>query len=141
MKIAKEFKWEMGHRLTFHQGVCKNLHGHSYKMMVEIEGEADQNGMVLDYYNMKQIIGPVVDELDHGFIVLDRDRELIEFLEKLGSKHVVVDFEATAENLCHYFLMKIKDTNLPSNVEKIKVKIFETENTYAQEELSIKNVQ
>jgi len=41
MKIAKEFKWEMGHRLPEHFGQCKNIHGHSYKMLVEFEGEID----------------------------------------------------------------------------------------------------
>ena len=39
MKIAKEFRWEMGHRLPEHFGLCKNIHGHSYKMVVEFEGE------------------------------------------------------------------------------------------------------
>ena len=39
MKIAKEFRWEMGHRLPEHFGLCKNIHGHSYKMIVEFEGE------------------------------------------------------------------------------------------------------
>ena len=41
MKIAKEFNWEMGHRLPEHFGKCKNIHGHSYKMMVELEGDLD----------------------------------------------------------------------------------------------------
>ena len=61
MKIAKEFRWEMGHRLKFHKGKCINLHGHSYKMMVEFTGDVDENGMVLDYYDVKEIISPLVD--------------------------------------------------------------------------------
>ncbi len=135
MKIAKEYNWEMGHRLPFHEGKCKNLHGHSYKCMVEICGEPDANGMVLDYYDMKTIIQPVIDELDHSFMVYSQDKEVLEFLNQINSKKVVVDFQSTAENICLYLLGKIKETSLPKNIKSVKVKVLETENTYAEEEI------
>ena len=137
MKIAKEFTWEMGHRLTFHKGKCKNLHGHSYKCMVELTGEPDQNGMVLDYYDVKKIIEPLIDEMDHSFMVFSSDKELMHALQTLNSRYVVVDFETTAENICIYLLRKIKSSNLPKNISALKVKVFETENTYAKEETCI----
>lgn len=134
MKIAKEFTWEMGHRLTFHQGKCINLHGHSYKCMVELSGTPDENGMILDYYDMKNVVGPIIDEMDHSFMVYQKDTEVIQALQKLNSRMVIVDFESTAENLCLYLLAKIKESNLPENINAIKVKVLETENTYAEEE-------
>lgn len=137
MKIAKEYSWEMGHRLPFHEGKCKNMHGHSYKCMVELNGEPDKNGMVLDYYDMKTIIQPIIDELDHSFMVYSEDKEVIEFLDKINSRKVVVDFQSTAENICLFLLKKIKEANLPGNIKSIKVKVLETENTYAEEEISI----
>lgn len=137
MKIAKEFRWEMGHRLPFHNGKCKNLHGHSYKCMIELSGNAEENGMVLDYYDVKKIIEPIIENLDHSFMVYKEDYELLELLEKLNSKMVVVNFQSTAENICMFLLDEIKKTELPSNINKIKVRIFETENTYAEEEISI----
>ena len=48
MKVAKEFKWEMGHRLPEHFGNCKNIHGHSYKMIAEFEGRLNENDMIID---------------------------------------------------------------------------------------------
>lgn len=138
MKIAKEFKWEMGHRLPFHLDKCRNLHGHSYKMLVEIEGSKDENGMVLDYYDMKKVVGPLVDELDHAFMVYDKDKELIEVLDKLESKYVLVEFHSTAENMVNYFADKIKETGLPDNINSLKIRIYETSSTYAEEEFSIK---
>ena len=138
MKIAKEYNWEMGHRLPFHEGKCKNLHGHSYKCMVELNGEPDANGMVLDYYDMKSIIQPIIDDLDHAFMVYEKDNEVLEFLDKINSRKVVVDFQSTAENICLYLLKKIKGTNLPKNIKSVKVKVLETENTYAEEEISLK---
>lgn len=137
MKIAKEFRWEMGHRLLCHKGKCFNLHGHSYKLLVEFTGGVENNGMVFDYFDVKNIVGPIVDELDHAFIISNKDTELLEAIKKLNSKHVVVDFESTAENLCHYFLKKIKEADLPKNITDIMVKIFETENTYAEESLCL----
>ncbi len=137
MKIAKEFKWEMGHRLPFHDGKCINLHGHSYKLLVEFSGDIDKNGMVLDYYDVKKIVGPIVEDLDHSFMVNQTDNELIEVLDKLNSKKVVVPFESTAENICLFFLEKIKNADLPQNINRIMVKVFETESTYAEEEIKL----
>ncbi|PKL81934.1 MAG: 6-carboxytetrahydropterin synthase [Ignavibacteriae bacterium HGW-Ignavibacteriae-3] len=135
MKIAKEFSWEMGHRLPFHNGKCKHLHGHSYKCMVELTGDPDSNGMVMDYFDVKKIIAPIIDELDHSFMVSRNDKEVIEMLDKLNSRKVVVDFESTAENICLYLLNKVKSSNIPDNVKAIKVRVFETENTYAEDEI------
>lgn len=134
MRIAKEFRWEMGHRLPFHKDKCRNIHGHSYKMVFEIEGNLDENGMILDYYEIKNIIQPMIDELDHSFIVKSDDAEVIDFLKKIDSKHVIIDFESTAENLVYYFLNHIKPEDLPYGIRKIKIRVHETENTYAEAE-------
>ncbi|MGK9368699.1 6-pyruvoyl trahydropterin synthase family protein [Melioribacter sp. Ez-97] len=138
MKIAKEFKWEMGHRLPFHKGKCKNLHGHTYRCMVEIDGTPDENGMVLDYYELKRIIDPIIEEMDHSFMVCSKDAELMNILKSLETKTVVVDFDSTAENICLYLLDRIKKAGLPENIKKVKVRVLETENSYAEDELSLR---
>ena len=137
MKIAKEFRWEMGHRLKFHKGKCINLHGHSYKLLIEFAGEVDEKGMVLDYFDVKEIVGPIIENLDHSVIIYNNDVELLDAIKKLNSDYVLVDFESTAENLCHYFLNKIRETSLPGNITDIMVKVFETENTYAEESICL----
>lgn len=137
MKIAKEFTWEMGHRLSFHSGKCKNLHGHSYKCWIELSGDPNSNGMVLDYYDLKKIVEPILDDLDHSFMVYKNDKELIDLLNKLNSRFVVVDFETTAENICLYLLEKVKSSKLPENIHSIKMRVLETENSYAEESLLI----
>lgn len=135
MKIAKEFRWEMGHRLQCHKGKCYNLHGHSYKLLVEFTGKVESSGMVIDYFDVKEIVAPIVEELDHTVLVWDKDTTLLDALQKLNSNHIIIQYESTAENLCNYFLDKIRSCNLPSNITSIKVKVFETENTYAEEEI------
>ena len=137
MKIAKEFRWEMGHRLPEHFGLCKNIHGHSYKMIVEFEGELDKNQMVIDYYDVEKIINPVIEKLDHAFMVNVNDKMVLEFLEKMKSKKVVVDFNSTAENICSYLLSEIRKTDLPSNISSVKVRVYETQFDYAEEQIEL----
>lgn len=137
MKIAKEFRWEMGHRLPEHFGLCKNIHGHSYKMIIEFEGELDQNQMVIDYYDVEKIINPIVQNLDHSFMVNKDDKVVLEFLEKMNSKKVVVDFNSTAENICLYLISEIKRSKLPANISSLKVRVYETQFDYAEETMEI----
>jgi 6-pyruvoyltetrahydropterin/6-carboxytetrahydropterin synthase len=138
MKIAKEFNWEMGHRLPEHFGKCKNIHGHSYKMLVEIEGELNDKGMVMDYYDLRDVIDPIVEELDHSFMANEKDLPVVEFLEKMKSKRMIVDFDSTVENITTYFLNRIKNAKLPSNIKKLKVRVCETPDDYAEEEITLK---
>lgn len=138
MKIAKEFRWEMGHRLPEHFGLCKNIHGHSYKMLVEFEGELNKDQMVIDYYDVEKIINPIIQKLDHAFMVNNNDKVVLEFLEKMNSKKVVVDFDATAENICKYLLNEITKFSLPENVHSLKVRVYETPFEYAEDVLNLK---
>lgn len=137
MKIAKEFKWEMGHRLPEHFGQCKNIHGHSYKMRIELEGEPDSSGMVMDYYILEKIVNPLVEKLDHAFLVYKEDKEVISFLEKLNSKKVVVNFQSTVENLVTYFLEKLRRSEFPANVKSVKVRVHETSEDYAEDSINL----
>jgi 6-pyruvoyltetrahydropterin/6-carboxytetrahydropterin synthase len=132
MRIAKEFTWEMGHRLPEHFGKCKNIHGHSYKMIVELEGSVEDNGMVMDYFDLKKIVIPMIEEVDHSFMVYQEDKEVISFLKKMNSKMVVVEFQSTVENICSYFMNKINKIDFPPNIKFIKVRIYETSDDYAE---------
>lgn len=138
MKIAKEFRWEMGHRLPDHFGLCKNIHGHSYKMLVEFDGKIDKQGMIIDYYDVEKIISPIIEKLDHSFMVNKNDKVVLEFLEKMNSKKVVVDFQSTAENICLFLLNEIEKASLPDNVNEIKVRVYETTHDYAEEKLTLR---
>ena len=138
MKIAKDFRWEMAHRLQCHKGKCFNLHGHSYRMEVEFEGSINPNtGMVLDYFDVKDIVAPLVDKLDHTVLIWEKDTLLLQKISELNSAHVIVPFETTAENLTDYFLQEISKANLPKEITKIKVRVCETETTYAENELML----
>lgn len=125
----------MGHRLPAHFGKCKNIHGHSYKLIIEIEGDIDSNGMVMDYYELKKIMNPIIEDLDHAFMVYNEDNQVIEFLDKINSKKVVVSFQSTVENICSYILKKVSESKIPSNIHKLKIRVCETPDDYAETEM------
>ncbi len=130
--ISKRFRWEMGHRLPMHEGLCRNLHGHSYTAEVFLTGEPDASGMVMDYFDVSALVRPLIDQLDHCFIVDSADEAVLEFLTTHRLKTVVMHAPTTAENLAVYFLEGILG-RLPNthSIHSIAVTIHETERTSA----------
>ena len=69
MQITKEFSFDAAHKLEWHSGKCKNLHGHTYKLLVTLEGDLNENGIVLDFGDIKKIVKEnVMEKLDHSFL-------------------------------------------------------------------------
>ncbi len=135
MKISKQYHWEMGHRLPFHKGLCKNIHGHSYRMNVEITGGLDKNGMVIDFYELNKIVKPIIDKYDHAFLCWKDDKKVLDFLTKNKMKKVVVEYHSTVENICSDFVSKIMNELLDikgHKFEELTVKIYESPNSYAE---------
>jgi 6-pyruvoyltetrahydropterin/6-carboxytetrahydropterin synthase len=138
-RIAKDFRWEMAHRLPEHTGGCRNVHGHSYRMWIELAGEPDEQGMVLDYFDLKKVVNPLVAEIDHSFLCDRTDVLIVDFLESSGLKAVYVDFPTTAENLAKWFFERLKaifqpmgDDSSMKHLRELRVRIQETERTYAE---------
>lgn len=133
MKIAKQFHWEMGHRLPFHEAGCANIHGHSYGMWVELEGGVDENGMLLDYGIMKEVIQPIIKELDHAFLCDESDEIMVPFLKTTDFKVVYVPFTTTAEHISEYLIDRVWDALLRYNtISRITLRLQETGNSYAE---------
>lgn len=68
-RVTKEFTFDAAHYLKEYHGKCENLHGHTYRMSVTIEGSIQQNGLVMDFAELKQIVTEkVISKLDHANI-------------------------------------------------------------------------
>jgi 6-pyruvoyltetrahydropterin/6-carboxytetrahydropterin synthase len=68
MKIYKEFRFDSAHFLPNvppdHK--CANMHGHTYTIEIHVEDELDPKlGWVLDYNDLRRVVEPLVDQLDH----------------------------------------------------------------------------
>lgn len=135
MKISKEYRWEMGHRLPFHKGLCRNIHGHSYRMSVELTGSLNKNGMVIDFFDLNKIVKPIIENFDHAFLCWDGDKKVKDFLVKNKMKKVIVNYHSTVENICSDFLDIIGNKLLKIKSHKINeltIKIYESPNSYAE---------
>lgn len=125
----------MGHRLPFHKGLCKNIHGHSYRMNVEITGRLDKNGMVIDFFDLNKIVKPIIEKYDHAFLCWSGDKKVLNFLTKNKMKKVVVNYHSTVENICIDFTDKLTNELLDikgHKFEELTVKIYESPNSYAE---------
>lgn len=138
MTVAKRFRWEAAHRLPWHDGPCDNLHGHSYRMTVELEGTPDARGMLIDFQDVKRALKPLVDAWDHAILVAETDTELLNIAKQTGWKHAVLPCDTTAENLsahvAEHFCTEAGDTLRARNVETVRVRLAETETCYAEAE-------
>lgn len=132
-RIAKDFRWEMAHRLPEHDGGCRNVHGHSYRLWVELEGEPQASGMVLDYFDLKKLVDPMIAEIDHSFLCDRSDTLICNFMAESKLKAVYVEWPTTAENICRWFFERIAATLAPmKHLTELRVRIQETERTYAE---------
>lgn len=138
VRIGKEYNWEMSHRLPFHEGDCINIHGHSYKMLVVLEGEVNENRMLIDFYDIDKLINPLLSQLDHAFLVDSNDTEIIDFLDSKGFKKYVMDDFSTAEDISKHILEYLKPKmSAFDNISFIKIRIYETIDAWAESESNL----
>lgn len=130
-----------GHFITY-DGVCETLHGHNYRARVEIEGELDENQLVVDFGVVKTIMRRLVDELDHKMLLpLENPRIVLheqddEVHVSYGKRRYVFPSHdvvllpvanTTAELLARHLAQRLKDelgvtesTNLSSLVVEVE---------------------
>ena len=139
IRITKAYKFDMAHALPGHDGLCSNIHGHSYELLVTLIGEpisdsaSPKFGMVIDFKDLKKIIkGLIVDELDHSMILRkDTPEDLLNAFKKHYERIVLVDYQPTSENMIIDFANRIREA-LPDNVKLHHLKLWETVTSYTE---------
>ena len=131
--VTKTVKFDAAHVLTNHQGLCKNLHGHTYRVDVSVaQAEDDTRDMVIDFKDLKGIANEVIcDRFDHAFVYNTAsagEREIAAVVEKHGMRTVVIPFRSTAENLAKMFFSDLK----PRIPGLSSVKVWETADSCAE---------
>ena len=129
----------MAHALKGHDGPCRNIHGHSYELLVTIIGEPIQEtlsphvGMLMDFGDLKKLIRTcIVDEFDHA-LVLNKESadEFLPLRSEVFGKTILVDYQPTSENLLIDFARRIKAL-LPHQVKLHNLRLRETVTSYAE---------
>jgi 6-pyruvoyltetrahydropterin/6-carboxytetrahydropterin synthase len=133
MTVTKTVRFDAAHVLTNHQGLCKNLHGHTYRVDVSVaQAPGDSGDMVIDFKDLKSIATAVVcDRFDHAFIYNTGSAgecDIAAVVERHGMRTVALPFRSTAENLARYFFDELKSriVNLSS------VRVWETADSCAE---------
>ncbi len=71
--IQREYWFSAAHRIEGHEK-CGRLHGHNYKVVVYLSSSELVGGMVLDFGLLDRAVKPIVDELDHRYIISEANR-------------------------------------------------------------------
>lgn len=140
--ISRTFEWDMGHRVTNHDSLCKNPHGHRYKMIIQVTGPLNDKqgspyqGMVFDFGLLKElIISGTVGKLDHCFMYWQEDTVMRSFaVANKDLKMHAVPFIPTVECIAQYLADEIvklfKDK--ASDIALVSLRLFETPNSQAE---------
>lgn len=108
MLIFKSFTFDSAHFLPNvpEDHKCKRMHGHTYRLTVYLEGSLDPNlGWVVDFADLKRIIKPVIDSVDH---------------------HVLNDIEGLENPTCEKMAVWLWDQIKPGMPMLAKVELWET---------------
>ena len=92
-RLTKDFYFEAAQTLPKapegHK--CRQMHGHSFKLEVSVEGERDpETGWVYDHAKISHAMKPLLEKLDHGY------------LNEIGGLE-----NPTIENMCEWFWEKL----------------------------------
>jgi 6-pyruvoyltetrahydropterin/6-carboxytetrahydropterin synthase len=117
-EVSVEQTFAAGHALRNYKGKCENVHGHNYRVRITVQGDQlDSNGLLVDFLDVKGLIGGVVDYLDHQFI-----NDLPPFDQ----------LNPSAENIAKYFYDRVSGglkNEVPVRVAEVKV--WETDTSSA----------
>ncbi|MBQ6137239.1 MAG: 6-carboxytetrahydropterin synthase QueD [Kiritimatiellae bacterium] len=131
--VTKTVKFDAAHILTNHRGLCKNLHGHTYRVDVSVAQDGDDGrDMVIDFKDLKKIASEVVCErFDHAFVYNTEsagESEIAAVVERHGMRTVAIPFRSTAENLAKMFYGELR-ARIPG---LWSVKVWETADSCAE---------
>ena len=150
LRLTKRFTFEMAHALPHYQGKCHNIHGHSYKLYVTVEGTTEfqgcnaiisaqagdpSQGMVIDFSQIKQIVEQqIISPFDHALVLPQEGSGDTGSATTLGgypANLITVDFQPTTENLLLHFA-RLLDGKLPKGTRLRSLKLYETESSCAE---------
>ena len=140
IRITREFSFEMAHALEGYDGACRQIHGHSYRLFVTVQGNPSADpadpkcGMVMDFGILKALVNRVIiSQFDHT-LAMRRHAENTALLAEIKTKFPGIcefDFQPTCENLTAHFAALI-GAELPAGVRLYSVRLHETAASFAE---------
>ncbi|AKF93197.1 6-carboxytetrahydropterin synthase QueD [Brevibacillus laterosporus] len=120
--VSKEFTFDAAHHLHAYEGKCKNLHGHTYKVVFGISGRPNEIGITVDFGDIKTIWKEQIEVyLDHRYL-----------------NETLPPMNTTAENMVAWIFEKMEESLTNSSIYQEQgvrvefVRLFETPTSYAE---------
>jgi 6-pyruvoyltetrahydropterin/6-carboxytetrahydropterin synthase len=115
LKIISGF--DAAHQLIGYKGKCENLHGHNWKVEVEVIAEnLNEIGIVMDFKELKKLTEEVISQLDHSF------------LNKISP---FTEINPSSENLARWIYLSLKNKLKGNSVNLYCVTVWESESASA----------
>lgn len=138
IRVTKVFTFDMAHALDGYNGLCKNIHGHTYHFSLTVLGtvcdneERPDNGMVIDFGLLKQLVKEsILDKFDHALVLKQSSVFLKSENIRSNERFITTPFQPTCENLLLYFVNTIGQL-LPSQITLVAARLDETPTSYAE---------
>ena len=143
--VCKEVTFDCAHMLSGHEALCKNLHGHTYKVQVSVTNEQIAAGpsvdMVIDFKHLKEAITKsIMDKFDHAIIFSshkfrnEAEEDLFEWAYKHHMRFFEMPRRTTAEDMALFFreLIRQELTSIGYTPVNISIRVYETPTSFAE---------
>lgn len=141
--VTKEITFDCAHMLSNYEGKCNNLHGHTYKVCVQLASmglqlTGSQRDMIVDFNKLKEAMQSVImDKFDHALVISgdglreEAEDALLKWAIKYNKKYFVMPRRTTAEQMAQF--IKIEMQEYFKSEYEISVQVWETPTSYAEE--------
>ncbi|MGE0056540.1 MAG: 6-pyruvoyl tetrahydropterin synthase family protein [Dehalococcoidia bacterium] len=139
---VEKIYFDSAHFATY-GGRCEPLHGHSYQVAAEVEGELTEDSWVVDFTRLKGLLRQICQEIDHRML-LQTESRILKIETSAGAWHVqtpdgrTYDFPSsdvadlpidntTAERLAEWFSGRVWEalTHRNSRLHSVTVEVWE----------------
>lgn len=108
MRIGVSERFSSAHAIPGHEK-CGKIHGHNFRVEIEVEGEVKENGMVMDFFDLKKHLREVLEDFDHRLL-----NEIIEV--------------PTSENICMEIMKRLEERGL----DIVRIRVYENDDKWAE---------
>jgi 6-pyruvoyltetrahydropterin/6-carboxytetrahydropterin synthase len=127
-RVTRELSFCYGHRLLDYEGKCRHLHGHNGRAVITLQSpHLDPRGMVVDFSDLKRVVGSWIDATFDHKMLLRRDDPALPLLRQQGEPVFVLDVNPTAENIARLIFEFTAAQGFPV----VEVQLWETDTCVA----------
>ncbi|MCL1865603.1 MAG: 6-carboxytetrahydropterin synthase QueD [Spirochaetes bacterium] len=109
--LTVEDYFSSAHQLRGYKGKCENIHGHNWRVILNVQGEVlNEIGLIIDFTELKDILKKIISYLDH---------------KNLNEIEPFVAINPSSENIAEFIAVKVQEEinkiNAGINVESVTI--------------------